>query len=112
MPRHSKSIRNGLETGHVLPQAKLARCRGWAEKLPALILDEARHLGNGVLAEHMMLTHHRAVSGVRPCQHPVDLTQPRNRLRMAEQEPLARRIVVNHRTPALSHEIGTVYVGH
>ena len=112
MPRHSQSTRNGLESGHVLPQVTLARCHGGAEKLPVLLPDAARQLGSDVLAAFKMPARHCMVSGFRLCQLPVGLTQLRNRLRMAVQEPQAQRIVVGRRTPALSHEEVGAYVGH
>lgn len=112
MPRHSQSTRNGLESGPVLPQVTLARCHGGAEKLPVLLLDAVRHLGSDFLAAFKMAAHHRMVSGFRLCQLPVSLTQLRNRLGMAVQEPQAQRIVVDCRTPAFSHEEVGAYVGH
>ena len=112
MPRHSQITRNGLESGYVLPKVTLARCLCGAGKLPVPILDEAHHHGDDALAGFKMLADHRMVSGNRLCQLPVGLTQLRNRLRMAAQKPPAQRIVVNRRTPALSHEEVGAYVGH
>ena len=83
-----------------------------AGKLPVLILDEAHHLGNDVLAEFKMLANHRMDSANRLCLLLVGLTELRNRLRMAVHEPLAQRIVVNCHIPALRHEEVGAYVGH
>ena len=81
-------------------------------RLPVLVLDEAHHLGNDVLAEFRMLANHHMDSANRLCLLLVGLTELRNRLRMAVHEPLAQRIVVNCHLCALGHdEVGT-YVGH
>ena len=91
---------------------EIARLATEAGKLPVLILDEAHHLGNDVLAEFKMLANHRMDSANRLCLLLVGLTELRNRLRMAVHEPLAQRIVVNCHLPALSREEVDAYVAH
>ncbi len=93
-------------------RAETSRLVGEAGKLPVLILDEAHHLGNDVLAEFKTLANHRMDSENRLCLLLVGLTELRNRLRMAVHEPLAQRIAVNCHIPALRHEAVGACVGH
>jgi len=83
-----------------------------AGKLPVLILDEAHHPGNDVLAGFRTLANHRMDSANRLCLLLAGLTELRNRPRMAVHGPLAQGIVVNCHIHALRRGEVDAHVGH
>ena len=93
-------------------RAEISRLAGESRRLPVLVLDEAHHLGNDVLAELQMPANYGMDSDSRLCLLLVGLTELRLRLRMAVHRPLAQRVVAACQIPALGRDEVGGYIEH